>query len=99
MTGLSNVEIYELFKDTSRHDDVFMSLLDREYIVYRIFNETRSKMPDAILQELKIHSKLMQFPNRKVQIHIHVTLQDGAWRILEYTFIMMKILYAIFKSI
>src|SRR5277367_1844575 len=63
-----------------------MTLLDREYIVYRIFNETRSKMPDVILNELKIRSKLMKFPNRKVQIHVHVILQDGAWRILEYTF-------------
>src|SRR5277367_1777219 len=86
MTGLSSVEIYDLFKATCHHDDVFMSLLDREYIVYRIFNETRSKMPDAILQELKIGSKIMQFPNRKIQIHIHVILQDGTWRILEYTF-------------
>src|SRR5271163_439690 len=86
MTGLSSAEIYDLFKATCHHEDVFMSLLDREYIVYRIFNETRSKMPDAILQELKIGSKLMQFPNRKIQIHIHVILQDDTWRILEYTF-------------
>src|SRR5277367_3349380 len=86
MTGLSSVEIYDLFKATCHHDDVFMSLLDREYIVYRIFNETRSKMPDAILHELKISSKIMQFPNRKIQIHIHVILQDDTWRILEYTF-------------
>src|SRR5277367_2182231 len=99
MTGLSSIEIYDLFKATCHHEDVFMSLLDREYIVYRIFNETRSKMPDAILHELKINSKIMQFPNRKIQIHIHVILQDdtcGYWSIL---FIMMKILYAIFKSI
>src|SRR5277367_9396 len=86
MTGLSSIEIYDLFKATCHHDNVFMSLLDREYIVYRIFNETRSKMPDVILQELKIGSKLMQFPNRKIQIHIHVILQDDIWRILEYTF-------------
>src|SRR5277367_5123965 len=86
MTGLSSIEIYDLFKATCHHDNVFMSLLDREYIVYRIFNETRSKMPDAILQELKSGSKIMQFPNRKIQIHIHVILQDDTWRILEYTF-------------
>src|SRR5277367_1483409 len=86
MTSLSSVEIYDLFKATCQHYDVFMSMLDREYIVYRIFNETRSKMPDVILHELNINSKLMQFPNRKIQIHIHVILQDGAWRILEYTF-------------
>src|SRR5271163_4229609 len=86
MTGLNSVEIYDLFKATNHHEDVFMTLLDREYIVYRIFNETRSKMPDVILNQLKIRSKLMQFPNRKVQIHVHVILQDGAWRILEYTF-------------
>src|SRR5277367_5205978 len=86
MTGLSSVEIYDLFKATCHHDDVFMSLLDREYIVYRIFNETRSKMPDVILHELKINSQIMQFPNRKIQIHIHVILQDDTWRILEYTF-------------
>src|SRR5277367_676452 len=86
MTGLNSVEIYDLFKATNHHEDVFMSLSDREYIVYRIFNETRSKMPDAILHELKISSKIMQFPNRKVQIHIHVLLQDNTCRILEYTF-------------
>src|SRR5277367_5108587 len=86
MAGLNSVEIYDLFKATNHHEDVFMSLLGREYIVYRIFNETRSKMPDVILQELKINSKIMQLPNRKIQIHIHVILQDGAWRILEYTF-------------
>src|SRR5277367_433010 len=86
MTGLSSIEIYDLFKATCHHEDVFMSLLDREYIVYRIFNETRSKMPDVILQELKIGSKIMQFPNRKIQLHIHVILQDDTWRILEYTF-------------
>src|SRR5277367_3076513 len=63
-----------------------MTLLDREYIVYRIYNETRQKMPDVILHELKIRSKLMQFPNHKVQIHIHVILQDDTCRILEYTF-------------
>src|SRR5277367_1045750 len=86
MTGLNCAEIYDLFKATNHHEDVFMSLLDREYIVYRIFNETRSKMPDVILHELNINSKIMQLPNRKIQIHIHVILQDGAWRILEYTF-------------
>src|SRR5277367_5341963 len=86
MTGLNSVEIYDLFKDTFHHDDIFMTLLDREYIVYRIYNETRSKMPDVILHELKVRSKLMQFPNRKVQIHIHVILQDGTCRILECTF-------------
>src|SRR5277367_3631058 len=86
MSGLNNVEIYELFKDTFHYDDVFMTLLDREYIVYRIYNESRKKMPDVILQELKIRSKLMQFPNRKVQIHIHVILKDDTCRILEYTF-------------
>src|SRR5277367_1518764 len=86
MTCLNSGEIYDLFKATNHHEDVFMTLLDREYIVYRIFNETRSKMPDVILQELNINSKIMQLPNRKIQIHIHVILQDGAWRILEYTF-------------
>src|SRR5277367_1466855 len=85
MTGLSSVEIYDLFKATCHHKNVFMSLLDREYIVYRIFNETRSKMPDAILHELKINPQIMQFPNRKIQIHIHVILQDDSWRILECT--------------
>src|SRR5277367_1776037 len=86
MAGLNSTEIYELFKDTFHHDDVFITLLNREYIVYRIYNESRKKIPDVILHEFKIHSKLMQMPNRKVQIHIHVILQDDTWRILEYTF-------------
>src|SRR5277367_4303312 len=99
MMGLSNVEIYDLFKDTSHHDDVFTTLLDREYIVYRIFNETRRKMPDVILQELKIRSKLTQILNRKVQIHIHVILHDDTCRILEYTFYTDEDFCNIYKHI
>ena len=87
MDTLSKSDMCELFEKTCHHPDLMVTLVDRGQVVYRIFNDMQKKPITEILREIMISDFLEQMQAKKCQLQIYLDLEEGVWKLVEYTFL------------